>query len=584
VTVVVPGPHVGGGLTIQDRLPSRSAALEQAPATDHAVDRAQVKAEGRQAARALHEAMAAAEAEAIVQDGARQPPGAVIGRRYHPQSESAGDGDLPEFDADDKQTLRTKVSEGVRWGVIASIVTQGGRFGFVAVLMRLLGPENFGIVGQASIYIAITYIFLHLGTAATIIQRPQLDKAEVGSAWWINVALGLALAGLTVLAAPFMASFFRTDELRAVLQVLSICCVLKAMAVVPTALLYRRMRFRSLGVVEVSSTLVGGAIAVAAAAAGAGYWALVAQSLAIDVVILAALLLLAGLPELSWSVPAARRLWSFSSRVMGSDLVRFMSENGDNFLVGRFLGATALGFYSLGFRVVQLPIQMLQQAGRVVLPTFSRLQDDRERLAHVFLKATGSVALIAFPAMALTILCAPVAVPALFGEAWTPAVLPLQLLSVVTIQAMIISLTGPVILGVGHADWEFRWSVFSTIVALSAFAIGLNWGIVGVAAAYLAMSLLLSPIKVAIVQRVIPISALGYVRSLVPPFVSSVVMCEAWLLVAYALRSIVGGIPLVACSSVVALAAYLATVSFWWPRDLRYQVQFARQVIGRSGS
>jgi hypothetical protein len=122
------------------------------------------------------------------------------------------------------------------------------------------------------------------------------------------------------------------------------------------------------------------------------------------------------------------------------------------------------------------------------------------------------------------------------------------------------------------------------IAAFAAFAIGINWGIAGVAAAYLVMSLVVSPIKLVIVQRIIPISAWGYLRSLVPAVVSSVVMCEVWLLVAYAVRSIAGGIPLVACSSAVAVAAYVATVRSWWPQDLHYQVEFVRQVIGRSRS
>ena len=247
--------------------------------------------------------------------------------------------------------------------------------------MRLLGPENFGIVGQATVYITITYIFLHLGTAATIIQRPQLEEAEAGSAWWVNVALGSVLAGLTLVTAPVLADFFRTEQLTAVLRVLSICFVLKAMAVVPMALLYRGMRFRSLGIAEIVSTLLGGALAVVAAANGAGYWALVVQTVAMDAIYLTALFWIGGRPELAWSAPAARRLWSFSSRVMGSELVRYMSENSDKFLVARFLGATSLGFYSLAYRVLQLPLLMMEQGGRVILPTFSRLQDDRERLA-----------------------------------------------------------------------------------------------------------------------------------------------------------------------------------------------------------
>jgi PST family polysaccharide transporter len=486
--------------------------------------------------------------------------------------------------ADTSQTLRTQVSSGVRWGVIASIVTQLGRFAFVAALSRLLGPENFGIVGQASVFIAVTYIFLHLGTAATIIQRPQLERAEVGSAWWINVVLGSGLAGLTVIAAPVLASFFRTEELTAVLRVLSICFVLKASAVVPTALLYRSMRLRSLGIAEIASTFLGGALAVVAAANGAGYWALVVQTLAMDAIYIVALVLIAGWPEMTWSATAARGLWSFSSRVMGSELVRYLGENSDKVLVARFLGATSLGFYSLAYRVLLLPLLMMQQAGRVILPTFSRLQGDRERLARVFLRASESVALVVCPAMTLTILCAPVAVPAVFGGAWAPAVVPVQLLAAMTMQYLIFSLSGALLLAVGRADWEFRWSVFTMIVALISFAVGLNWGITGVAASYLIMGLVLSPIRFILIHRVIPISGWGYLRSLTPAVASSAALCGAWLLVTAALSGAAGGLVLVACGSVAGLAAYLVAARALWPQDLRYQLEFARLVVRGSGA
>jgi O-antigen/teichoic acid export membrane protein len=482
-------------------------------------------------------------------------------------------------DAEQSASLRTQVSQGVRWGVIASVATQVGRLGFVAALMRLLGPENFGIVGQASVYIAITYIFLHLGTAASIIQRPRLERAEIGSAWWINVALGSILAGATLVVAPTLASFFRTEELTAVLRVLSICCVLKALAVVPTALLYRNMRFRSLGAAEITSTLIGGALAVAAAANGAGYWALVVQTVTMDAVYLAALVWISGLPETAWSAAAARGLWSFSSRVMGAELVRYVSENSDKFLVARFLGTTALGFYSLAYRVLLLPVLMLEQAGRVILPTFSRLQGDRERLARVVLKASESVALLICPAMTLTIVSAPVAVPAVLGEAWTPAVLPLQLLAAMTVQYMLSAVTGPVVLAVGHADWEFRWSLVVMVGALIAFSVGLSWGITGVATSYLIMGLALSPFRFRMMQRVIAVPASRYLRALLPAVASSIALAAAWSLAAMALSGATGGLPLVACASGAGLAAYLVTARSFWPDDFRDQLAFARLVV-----
>jgi PST family polysaccharide transporter len=356
------------------------------------------------------------------------------------------------------------------------------------------------------------------------------------------------------------------------------------MAVVPTALLYRGMRFRSLGITEMTSTFLGGALAVVAAANGAAYWALVVQVLATDAIYLIVLVGVGGLPPLTWSTPAARRLWSFSSRVMGSELVRYMSQNSDNVLVGRFLGATALGFYSLAYRVLLLPLQIMEQGGRVILPAFSRLQDDRERLAHVFLKASESIALVVCPAMTVTILCAPVAVPAVFGEVWAPAVVPLQILAAMTMQYLIFSIIGAVLLAVGRADWEFRWSIFNMVVALISFTVGLQWGITGVAASYLVMALALSPIRLAMVRRVIPISPWRYLRCLTPAVASSAVLAAVWFFVTAGLRGTTSGLPLLACASVVGLAGYLVVVRVAWPQDLRYQFEFARLVVGKGGT
>jgi len=88
--------------------------------------------------------------------------------------------------------LGTGVARGVRWGFLVSIATQTGRILFLVVLMRLLGPRNFGIVGQASVFISVSHIFLHLGLAVSIVQRPRLDRDEVGSAFWLTIAVGRA--------------------------------------------------------------------------------------------------------------------------------------------------------------------------------------------------------------------------------------------------------------------------------------------------------------------------------------------------------------------------------------------------------
>jgi PST family polysaccharide transporter len=573
--------RLAAGHTNGDRSAPRHLASSRTAPADGTLVADQVKAEARQAARALHDAMSATEARTAVGPPYGRADVAVPGEPLDPEPGAPAVAEAVDraVDGDTTETLRTQVSHGVKWGVIAAVATQVGRLAFMTILMRLLGPHNFGIVGQAAVFIAITQIFLHLGMATYIIQRPTIEKADVGSAVWLNIVIGSALAGLTLVAAPVLRTFFASEELTAVLRVLSVSFVLKALAVVPTALLNRSMRFRKLSTAEIAATFISGGLGVAAAVNGAGYWALVIQTLAFDGLYLAIVLAMTGWPQLTWSAVAARRLWAFGSRVMGADLVNYVSDNGDKFLIARFLGATPLALYTLAYRVIVLPVQLLTQSGRVILPTFSRLQDDRERLGRALLKASETVAFAICPAMTITILCAPIGVPLVFGEDWAPAVVPVQLLAGTTIMFVLAALSGSLVLAVGRADWELRWSIVTMAVAIAFFAVGLHWGIVGVAAAYLILGLVLNPIRFLIIQRLVPITALGYLRALAPATVCSAALCGVWLAAAAALGEVTNGVTLLAGASLAGLAGYVLAARLLWPDDFRRQLEFGRQVV-----
>src|SRR5262249_684762 len=291
------------------------------------------------------------------------------------------------------------------------------------------------------------------------------------------------------------------------------------------------------------------------------------------------ILRLNGLPELAWSAAAARHLWSFSSRIMGADLVNCISGNTDKFLVATFLGPTPLPLYSLPFPLLHLLFAFSGHLAGVFLPTFARLQDDRERLARAFLATTESFSLAVFPAMTLTILIAPIAVPAVFSEAWIDAVAPLQLLAAMTIPMILLSSMGPLTVAVGRPDWEFRWAVFGGVAGLISFPIGLKWGITGVAASYLIMISVLCIIRFAITQRLIPISARSYLRALVPASASSAVLGVVGLFTEVLLQGVVSGLVLVTLATLVGAASYLIVLRVAWPDDFRRQLDFTRLVV-----
>jgi O-antigen/teichoic acid export membrane protein len=548
------------GLATENPWRPRHLALDRTFPTDRAPIASQAKTDARLAARALHDAMISSSPAVLEEssDTDRDVPTTVV------------EGEGPSTD----------LAGGVRWSLIATIGTMAGRMTFVVALMRLLGPENFGIVAQATVYITVATIFLNLGLPVTIIQRRNLGQSDIGTALCLSMASALVLGIVTALGAPQLANFFQTEELTGVLRVISISLILKGLAVVPTASLVREMRFKAIGIAEIFSTVISGTIALAAAVNGASYWALVIQILVMDAIYLALVLGPWGLHRPTWSRSSAQRLWSFSSRMMGSDIINYISNNADKVLIARFLGATPLALYSLAGRVLVVPIETLGKTGdRVILPMFSRLQDDGQRVAHYFLEATASVAVFVAPPMTLVILCAPLGVPIAFGDAWEAAVLPLQLLSAHAIFFLLIALTNPVVQAAGRADWEFRWSIFTTAIAGATFVFGLQWGIAGMAACFLVQGALLNPIRFAMVQRLIPVSVLGYLRQLAPAATSTAVLVGVWVLVARALEGQVGDPGVLGGASLAAVISFLLAMRLLWWADFRRQLEFVRQVV-----
>jgi O-antigen/teichoic acid export membrane protein len=181
--------------------------------------------------------------------------------------------------------------------------------------------------------------------------------------------------------------------------------------------------------------------------------------------------------------------------------------------------------------------------------------------------------------MVLTILAAPIGVPALVGPSWADAVVPVQFVAAITIVYVLGAFMGPLTIAVGRADWEFRWSVVTMCVALVAFPVGLQWGIVGVAASYLIMLTVLTPIRFAIVQRLIPIPASSYVRALAPAVVSSAALAFAWWLSEALLRGAASVLAAATIAAVIGTATYIVALMVGWPEDLRRQLEFARLVV-----
>jgi O-antigen/teichoic acid export membrane protein len=183
--------------------------------------------------------------------------------------------------------------------------------------------------------------------------------------------------------------------------------------------------------------------------------------------------------------------------------------------MGRFLGPAAFGTYALATNVILVPFSRI--AGplqQVFFPAFSRMSDDRERMADVWIRATRLVGVISFPALVGLVIVAPDFVHVVLGPRWSEATLVIQILAWVGLIQSLQTLSGEVLLALDRAAWLFRFTILWFVGSLGAFAIGVKWGIIGVATCYAAATFLIEPVRTYITARALGISPWRFLRSL----------------------------------------------------------------------
>ena len=267
---------------------------------------------------------------------------------------------------------------------------------------------------------------------------------------------------------------------------LSLSFVITSLGTTQGALLLRAMDFRSLELRRIAATFVGAGVGIGLALKGFGAWAIVSQQLTVaSVETVLVWHFSPWRPSLTYSVASLRSLAGFSGSVFGQNFLYYIVRNMDNVLIGRYLGAAALGAYALAYNVMLAPFnQIAGPLQQVLFPAFSRMQDDRERLADAWIRVTRLVAAIAMPALIGLVIVAPDFVAVVLGERWDAATPIIRILAWVGLIQSLQHLNGDVLYALDRAGTFLRFTIVWAIASLCAFVIGLQWGIVGVAACY----------------------------------------------------------------------------------------------------
>ncbi|MEO6353632.1 MAG: MOP flippase family protein [Burkholderiaceae bacterium] len=413
-----------------------------------------------------------------------------------------------------------------RWVALSQATRVVSQLVSMTVLARLLAPEAYGLMALAAIVTNLAYLFRDMGTAAAVIQAKDVSPVMASTVHWTNVGLGLAIGVLIVATAPLMAQIFHEPGLANVLYLLALVFPMAGLGVLHQALLERESKFSVVATAEIAASLAGLAIALLLAWRGAGVLSLVFQIIAATLVSTTLIVLRSAFrPGLHWSAQAFKSIARFSGNLSLFNIVLYFSRNSDSMVIGRILGTAVLGVYSMAYRVMLFPLQnMTFVVSRVLYPVMSRKQDDVADVARLYLKAVSFIAFLTAPLMAGLFALREPFVHLLLGDKWQASVVILAWLAPVGFIQSLVSTTGTVLMSRGSTGLMLRLGLLGAVLQVGAFVVGAQWGIEGVAAAYLAANILNALPALYFSVRLIGISLGALMRCIAPAVAASVFM------------------------------------------------------------
>lgn len=431
------------------------------------------------------------------------------------------------------RTLTQRTAAGVAWTSAFQVTKQLLQVVSVSVLARHVPPAAYGLIAMAVLVTGLLETIRDAGTGSALIREREMTDEIASTAFWLNCAIGGIAAALVIVGAWPAARFFHEPQIIPVLRVLSISFFLGAVSVVPTALLNRAMEFKKLALVQTVAAIIGTLVAVTVAIAGGKVWSLVAGSLSIASTTAIGVWILAPVRlRFVFQAEAARRILKFGLNLSGFHIFNYFSRNTDNLLVGKFLGSAALGYYQMGYMLMTYPLQNFTlMVTQVVYPAMAKFHDDHARVRATFLRISALVALVTIPVMLGLGITAPSFVRVLLGAKWVPVAPLLMVFAPLGAAQSIYATIGLIYSTQGRTDIQFRWMMFASVFYVLSFAIGLHWGIMGVATCYAIVWTALMVPSFLIPFRLIELSGLTFLRTLWPTIWAGLTMtacCGAW--------------------------------------------------------
>lgn len=357
------------------------------------------------------------------------------------------------------------------WDFVGRIGNYVVTFVVSVVLTRLLVPAEFGAFGIIIAVTVFSWVVLDFGFRSAVVQTETISQTQLSSVFFVNLAIGIGLMLALILVGPIVESFYEIPHLASYFIGISPVFFMNGLLVVPSALVQRELKLKQMSIFSVVGSVVAGAISVTLALRGFGVWSLIVSNLTSTFTTLVACYTISRWrPTMEFDLASIKSLFSFGWRMFLSSLLDVSFSRADVFIIGKLFDVGSLGFYTRALSLdQQVRMFSVSTIVTVMLPLFSRHQNDLGRLKEIYYRALNFVSFAVFAASGLLVVIAPDLFLVLFTEKWIVSAGYFQIMSISSAAYPLSYVMLNLISGRGNSKALLRLEMFKKLLLVPAY-------------------------------------------------------------------------------------------------------------------
>ena len=433
----------------------------------------------------------------------------------------------------------SKLLTGGSWALFKILVVQLINFAAIAILSRQLDPVDFGIVALANVALRFFNVISAQGINQFIIYDNSDEHEEkVHAAFWLNLVFSIIATLVGISLIPTISNFYQEPLLGSILLVLFFRFPVDVTSKLPDSILQKRLNFKPIEIRDTLLQLFSAIASIVMALTGFGVWSLIVPSLVVAPIRLLISLRAANwFPKFNFYTKYWGEILRYSSTIIGSTLTHFGLTQSDTLVVGKLLNTTALGVYNLSWEASNIVSRTLVTLiNKLSLPAFASLKGDKEKLYQGLKKVLFAISTISFPLLMWMIVAAEYLILTIYGDKWSDAIIPFQILLIYAIRYSIGSPVGGLFKAMGRPDINLKLGLFILPFYFLGIWLGSDFGIIGVATAVTVVRTVFGFISFYLAAKLLEVSFWKVLRPVREPFLASLFasLC-LWMLNEFAL-------------------------------------------------